>query len=63
VGSLTTNQMVHDAWSCWICGHPDYDPTRPPGRYRDLSPEMRERDSPYRDAIVEVAARRFAKGQ
>lgn len=62
-GTTVANEDVHDAWSCWIVGRPDYDPERPPVRYRELSPEMQRRDTPYRDAIRNVAAQRFAKGE
>jgi hypothetical protein len=62
VGSLVTKEMVHDAWAAWVVGRDDYDPTRAPVPYRDLTPEVRARDRVFRDAIRSVSARRFAKG-
>lgn len=52
-GEKTTNQDVHDAWAVWRSKHkPNHPSIRP---YKRLDREIQELDTPYRDAIREVA--------
>ena len=53
-GEDTTLENVHDAWAAWRAPtHPD-NPSLVP--FADLTPEVRERDRKYVDAIREVSA-------
>lgn len=53
-GEATTLENVHDTWAVWRAPtHPDNPSLVPFGA---LSPEVRERDRKYVDAIREVAA-------
>lgn len=52
-GERTTNRMVHDAWSAWRAAtRPDHRSLVP---FEQLSPEVQELDTPYRDAIRALA--------
>lgn len=55
-GTDTTLEDVHDAWAVWR------NVTRPGHRslipFAELTDEVQAMDAPYRDAIVQVAARR-----
>ncbi len=51
-GEEVENIDVHDAWSAWIAAtKPDHRSLIP---FDDLTPEVQELDSPYRDAIIRV---------
>jgi hypothetical protein len=54
-GPNTTLEHVHDAWGIWrVATRPDHPALVPFAR---LSPEVRQLDAPYRDAIRKVASR------
>ena len=53
-GAATSNRDVHDAWSAWCAEYrPNHKSLIP---YDDLSPEIQELDTKYRNAIREVAS-------
>lgn len=55
------NEMVHDAWSYWTAVYrknPDHKSLKP---FDELSPEVQEMDSVYREAINRVAKEKFDK--
>lgn len=53
-GEATTNQDVHDAWSAWTDGrNPEHKSLVPFG---ELTAEVQDMDTPYREAIQGVAA-------
>lgn len=52
-GVNTTNENVHDAWSVWCnIGNQTHKSLIP---FSDLTSEIQELDSAYRDAIIQVA--------
>lgn len=57
-GEMTTNRNVHDAWSAWTAAHrPDHRSLIP---FERLAPAVAALDEPYRQAIVNIAARLHA---
>lgn len=52
-GVNTTMENIHDAWALWrIATRPDHPDLVPFDR---LTPEVREYDRPYMDAVIRVA--------
>lgn len=59
-GAGTTNEEVHDAWAYWTAvdrDDPDHKSMVP---FDDLDEDVQDLDTPYRDAIREVARERSA---
>lgn len=54
VGSETTLENVHDAWSLWQSARDSSHPSLVP--FAKLPPELQATDEPFRTAIVRAAA-------
>ena len=55
LGEATTNQAVHDAWSAWKSEYNPLHKSLIP--FKELTPDVQELDTLYRDAIISVSRR------